>query len=180
MRLVSAPPGISPSCASKWRRGAVRRSYFVCCTLGFSQCMLPATLMSYSPGPLGTRCARASRFTRSSMTSHRAVFILGTQSGWDRFIDSHVGLVYRRTWLDDYAPAMADGGVGFHAYLDAWESDSICLSHSKMEESCGSIWTEGVSGFGMEMHAFFDYSWFKDDKDPELLYCWQTCTREEY
>merc|ERR1719453_1211671 len=26
---------------------------------------------------------------------------------------------------------MADGGVGFHAYLDAWESDSICLSHSK-------------------------------------------------
>ena len=39
---------------------------------------------------------------------------------------------------------------------------------------------EGVSGFGMEMHAFFDYSWFKDDKDPELLYFWQTCTREEY
>ena len=105
---------------------------------------------------------------------------MGAQSGWDRFIDSHVGLVYRQTWLDDYAPAMADGGVGFHAYLDAWESDSICLSHSKMEESCGSIWTEGVSGFGMEMHAFFDYSWFKDDKDPELLYFWQTCTREEY
>ncbi|GIR72241.1 MAG: hypothetical protein CM15mP74_34920 [Halieaceae bacterium] len=33
---------------------------------------------------LGHACARASRFTRSSMTSPRAVFILGTQSGWRR------------------------------------------------------------------------------------------------
>ena len=63
---------------------AIRRSYFVCCTPAFSQCKLPATSMSCSLRPLGTRCARASRFTRSSMTSHRAVFILGTHSGWRR------------------------------------------------------------------------------------------------
>ena len=83
MRSVSAPPGISPSCGRNGA-GAVRRSYLCVCTPGFPQCKLAGHVDVVFAEALGTRCARASRFTRSSMTSHRAVFILGTQSGWRR------------------------------------------------------------------------------------------------
>lgn len=94
---------------------------------------------------------------------------LGTQTGWDRFLDAHIGLVYVKEYVDTLAPALAEGGIGFHAHADVYSSDPVCDTKPGIEAACGSIWTEGVSGLGIEMHSFFDYSWFNGDYTPEYI-----------
>ena len=94
---------------------------------------------------------------------------LGTQSGWDRFLDAHIGLVYVKTYVDALAPALAEGGIGFHAHADVYTSDPVCMDKPHIEAACGSIWTEGVSGLGIEMHSFFDYSYFNGEYTPEYI-----------
>ena len=79
---------------------------------------------------------------------------MGKQRGWDRYLDSHIGLVYRETWLDDIAPTLVANGVNFHAMRDIYASDNYC-QESKIESECGSIWSEGTSGLAIEMHSFF-------------------------
>ena len=92
---------------------------------------------------------------------------LGTQRGYDRYLDSHIGIVYRGIYLDDIAPPLVQNDVSFHAFRDAWSADSLCLNATR-ERDCGSIWTEGTSGLGMEMHSFFshEHTFFKDEFQP--------------
>ena len=33
---------------------------------------------------------------------------MGAQRGWDRYLDSHIGLIYRDTFLDDIAPTLVE------------------------------------------------------------------------
>lgn len=82
---------------------------------------------------------------------------MGTQRGWDRWMDNHVGLVYQGVHLDDIAPTLVQNSVGFHAFRDVYKEDKAC-SASSNEAYCGSIWTTGHSGLGIEMKAFFDPS----------------------
>ena len=85
-------------------------------------------------------------------------------------MDSHIGLVYRKAFLDDMAPTLVQNGVRFKAFKDIYASDSFC-EMAKIENDCGSIWSEGVSGLGIEMHSFFnpDYPFFSGDFQPTYM-----------
>ena len=101
---------------------------------------------------------------------------LGEQRGWDRYLDSHIGLIYRDIWLDDIAPTLVENGVRFHAmYGDP--DDSYCVS-SKIDYECGSIWSEGTAGLAIEMHSFFKpqtsdadggKTFFSDEFEPSFM-----------
>jgi hypothetical protein len=80
---------------------------------------------------------------------------MGIQRGYDRFIDSHVGLFYRGIVLDDIAPTLAKNGASFHAFKDVGGNDAFCKG-SEIEDYCGSIWSTGTNGLSFEMHAYFD------------------------
>ena len=80
---------------------------------------------------------------------------LGTQRGWDRWLDNHLGLMYQGVHLDDIAPTLVENGVGFRAYRDTYKMDSACEA-SINEAFCGSLWCGGHSGLGVEFHSFFD------------------------
>lgn len=81
---------------------------------------------------------------------------LGTQAGWDRWVDNHVGLEldsnYGQGYLDHVGRALASNGVKFHAHV-TFRNDSAA-------GASGSIWTQGVGGLAMEIHGAFDWSWF--------------------
>ena len=77
--------------------------------------------------------------------------------------------MYVKTYVDSLAPALADNGIGFHAHADVYSSDPVCSDKPHIEAACGSIWTEGVSGLGIEMHSFFDYTYFKDEYTPTYI-----------
>ena len=36
---------------------------------------------------------------------------LGTQRGWDRWLDNHLGLMYQGVHLDDIAPTLVENGA---------------------------------------------------------------------
>ena len=74
---------------------------------------------------------------------------LGTQRGWDRWLDNHLGLMYQGVHLDDIAPTLVENGVGFRAYRDTYKMDSACEA-SINEAFCGSLWCGGHSGLGVE------------------------------
>jgi hypothetical protein len=49
-------------------------------------------------------------------------------------------------------------------------ADTACEVRRNYDStSCGSIWTSGVSGLGMEIHGEFEYSWFKDAETPSTI-----------
>jgi hypothetical protein len=97
---------------------------------------------------------------------------LGTQKGWDRFMDNHIGLVFKNEFIDALAPKLVQNSVRFHAHQPSAglsEDDPVCSLYPTIVDQCGSIWTEGVSGLGIEMHGLFDYSFFEGDFYPSSL-----------
>jgi hypothetical protein len=97
---------------------------------------------------------------------------VGTQTGWDRFMDNHIGLVYKNQFLDALAPQLIRNSVRFHAHQPSAglsEEDPVCNLYDTIVDQCGSIWTEGVSGLGIEMHGLFDYNFFEGDFYPTSL-----------
>jgi hypothetical protein len=88
---------------------------------------------------------------------------MGVQRGWDRFIDSHIGLFYRDIILDDIAPTLVSNDASFMAFRAVGDGDAFCKDSVNIDE-CGSIWTTGTSGLSIEMHGFFgtESKFFKD------------------
>lgn len=95
---------------------------------------------------------------------------LGTQRGWDRWLDSHLGFMYMGVHLDDIAPTLVQNGVGFKAYRDVYKMDSTCEA-SPNSAYCGSLWCGGHSGLGVEFHSFFDEDrqFFNGDFAPTYM-----------
>jgi hypothetical protein len=98
---------------------------------------------------------------------------MGTQRGWDRWMDNHVGLVYFDTNLDDLAPKLVENDVKFRAFRDVYKTDNFCDGTASMSEEalCGSIWTVGTSGLSVEMHSLFgaDHKFFTGAFAPTFM-----------
>lgn len=103
------------------------------------------------------KSSRDARERAQFLTHVQAVHndMLGTQSGWDRWLDNHIGLMYQGVHLDDVAPTLVQNGVGFRAYRDVYKMDSTCEA-SINRAFCGSLWCGGHSALGVEFHSFFD------------------------
>ena len=89
---------------------------------------------------------------------------MGVNVGWDRYLDAHVGLIYRSTneetkFLDSFAPRLIELDVPFRAHVDSTLVDDLE----------GSVWTSGTSGLGMEVKGNFSNTWFYGENYPILL-----------
>ena len=84
--------------------------------------------------------------------------LMGEDSGWDRFIDNHVGLyVGDYVALDAWKATLDAAGVPYMPHVagsftdDAPQADQVVA---------GSIWTAGIGGLAIELNGYFDFSEF--------------------
>ena len=81
-------------------------------------------------------------------------------SGWDRYLDWHVGvMVGASRALDAVADGLCAAGAGFTAHRGSEASDQ------------GSVWSAGVGALAVEFHGDFDYSYFDEADLDTLDYC---------
>ena len=84
--------------------------------------------------------------------------LMGEDSGWDRFVDNHVGLyVGDYVALDAWKATLDAAGVPYMPHVagsftdDAPQADQVVA---------GSIWTAGIGGLAIELNGYFDFSEF--------------------
>ena len=85
----------------------------------------------------------------------------GENKGWDRWLDSHLGVQLPATALDAVAARLAAAGRPYKAHLNSAAS------------AAGSLWSGGpaASSVGVEFKGTFDFSYFDDGDLTTLDYC---------
>lgn len=73
--------------------------------------------------------------------------VMGEDFGWDRYIDSHLGIKVEGAYLDRLKPYLDAGSIPYepHKETDHYDDDNV-----------GSVWTAGLSGLAMEFEGHFD------------------------
>ena len=86
--------------------------------------------------------------------------LLGCNTGWDRYLDDHLGVWCEAPFkLDSAGPKLCEAGVGFHAHSGSGGS------------RVGSLWTAGAGNVAVELRGEFDYRFFNESALGMLDYC---------
>lgn len=94
--------------------------------------------------------------------------LTGCNTGWDRFLDSHLGVwCTKPRYLDNIGPKLCGNGVGYHAHAGDNSAGSAIE---------GSLWSAGAAGLGIEFHGYFNGRFFNETALTDLDYCTKSST----
>ena len=89
---------------------------------------------------------------------------VGTDRGWDRWLDTHVAIdVSSSEYLDATSARLAAGGIPFHAHTITSPTDD--------EGNAGSVWSAGPAAMAIEFKGTYNYSYFNKDDLVDLDFC---------
>lgn len=77
----------------------------------------------------------------------------GSSGGWSSWYDRHLGIMLETCALDDYMTVFAESGVSFHPH---GQNGTTTINTGTPKDH---MWTEGTSGYGLEMQGSFDHSY---------------------
>ena len=95
---------------------------------------------------------RAARAAPHSVASYETYVgdlhgkVMSENFGWDRFIDSHLGIKVEGAYLDKIKPYLDSNAIPYEPHKETDHYD---------DDSTGSVWTAGFSGMAMEFEGHF-------------------------
>ncbi|KAH8066572.1 hypothetical protein JL722_1019 [Aureococcus anophagefferens] len=115
----------------------------------------PQSLASVVPGAwarvqfVDNRAARAAPHSVASYETYVGDLhgkVMSENFGWDRFIDSHLGIKVEGAYLDKIKPYLDSNAIPYEPHKETDHDD---------DDSTGSVWTAGFSGMAMEFEGHF-------------------------
>ncbi|KAK7249628.1 hypothetical protein SO694_00004130 [Aureococcus anophagefferens] len=115
----------------------------------------PQSLASVVPGAwarvqfVDNRAARAAPHSVASYETYVGDLhgkVMSENFGWDRFIDSHLGIKVEGAYLDKIKPYLDSNAIPYEPHKETDHYD---------DDSTGSVWTAGFSGMAMEFEGHF-------------------------
>lgn len=115
--------------------------------------------------------ARVGRYTVADWSAYALeahTTYTGTDGkGWDRYLDNHVGLYYKDSYVEDVLYGLQKKmNVSYHA-------------HKISDSREGSIWTGGFSGQGFEFRGAFSPRYVEENGLSTFDYCSATTDRSD-